>query len=73
MRVLVDRRIVRTHNERVDSTCDECGAVAEEATVELGQWANDKCPYDYPTLRFCPPCLKRAVTEAEAAIAKDKG
>lgn len=76
MRVIVDRRMLKdppTTDQwgvRV-SECAECGKVAEEATVELGDHLAEK-DYDWTSEWFCLPCLKRAVAEAEAAVAKDK-
>jgi len=67
--VIVDRRAVRNFAENLTMTCGECGKVADEAVVELGEVPG----WDSATAYVCLPCLKRAVAEAEAAVAKDKG
>ncbi len=69
MRALVDRRMVRNFAENLTMTCGECGKVAEDVVVELGEEPG----WDSATAYICLPCLKRAVAEAEAAVARDKG
>lgn len=64
MRVIVSHMILRTMHETLRrAECAECGLDATDALVELG--------YD-SVIQLCLPCLKRAVAEAEAAVAKDK-
>lgn len=66
MNVIVDRRMLKSQHER----CAECGKVPKEASVKLGDANADDCDWYVPS--FCLPCLKRAVAEAEAAVARDK-
>ena len=72
MNVIVDRRMVRSHTEKLEMTCAECGQIAEEAVVRLGTLMENR-DYEWSAEPFCLLCLKRAVAEAEAAVARDKG
>ena len=77
MNVIVDRRMLKSPHvfdpslERVAlGRCAECGKLPKEVSVELGDANADDCDWYAPS--FCLPCLKRAVAEAEAAVARDK-
>lgn len=77
MNVIVDRRMLKSPHvfdpslERWSpEACAECGKLPDEVSVELGEANADD--WDWYKVQFCLPCLKRAVAEAEAAVAKDK-
>lgn len=77
MNVIVDRRMLKSQHvfdpsiERWSpERCAECGEMPKEVFVNLGDANADDCDWYVPS--FCLPCLKRAVAEAEAAVAKDK-
>lgn len=80
MNVIVDRRMLKSPHVFDPSIekwspdhCAECGKLPDEVSVELGDAQDDADPWDWYKVQFCLPCLKRAVAEAEAAVAKDKG
>lgn len=61
---------VRVHRDVGNTDCDECVLQRDEfkphgILVQIG--SGDE------TALVCLPCLKRAVAEAEAAVARDKG
>lgn len=70
MRVHIDRRMLKDRQAQEDLRCAECGYVSEHVTVWLGE--AERLEWSVDGIEVCLPCLKRAVAEAEAAVAKDK-
>ena len=59
-------------SDRTSLDCFECGRSVDDVVVAVGAAEDDLDP-TWHLAEVCLPCLKRAVAEAEAAVARDKG